>query len=59
VIGIMIGAFGTAMLRQLIEALTGPMGGFSHGLLSVLGWVAGIGSAVVLFMAYYLDDSEQ
>ncbi len=35
------------------------MDGFSHGVLSAVGWIVGIAVAVVAFMAYYLDDSEQ
>lgn len=58
-LGIGIGAFGTDIARQFIEAITGPLGPLTSTILSVVGWIAGCGSAFVLFMAYYLDDKEQ
>jgi hypothetical protein len=59
VIGIMIGGLGSAMLHEVIETVTGPLGGVTQTALSAAGWIAGLGSAAVLFMAYYLDDSEK
>ncbi|MEO8557464.1 MAG: hypothetical protein ABI439_00260 [Rhodospirillales bacterium] len=58
-IGVMIGGVGSAMLHEVIETVSGPLGGTSQTVLSVVGWTAGIGSAFVLFMSYYLDDSQQ
>jgi hypothetical protein len=59
VLGIMIGAFGTALLHQFIAAVSGPLGEWAQTVLSVVGWVAGLLSAFVLFMSYYLDDSQR
>ena len=59
VLGILIGGFGSAMLHEFIQAVSGPLGGLAQTLVSTAGWVAGAGSALVLFLAYYLDDSEQ
>ncbi len=58
-IGIMIGVFGTAILGEFVVAAIGPMGRFAYGALVAVGWIAGIVTAAILFMAYYLDDSEQ
>lgn len=59
VLGIMIGAFGSALLHQFIVALTGPLGEVAQTALSIAGWAAGLFSTFVLFMSYYLDDSQQ
>ena len=59
VIGIMIGGLGSAMLHEVIETVTGPLSDVGQIALSIAGWIAGLGSAAVLFMAYYLDDSEK
>lgn len=58
-LGIMIGGGGSAVLHEVIETLSGPLGGAGQTALSIVGWVAGLGSAFVLFMSYYLDDSQQ
>jgi len=58
-LGLMIGGGGSALLHEVIETLTGPLGDTTQIVLSVVGWVAGLGSAFVLFMSYYLDDSQQ
>jgi hypothetical protein len=58
-LGLLIGGVGSAMLHEVIETVTGPLGGVTQTVLSVAGWAAGLGSAFVLFMSYYLDDSQQ
>jgi len=58
-LGLMIGGGGSALLHEVIETLSGPLGGFGQTALSIVGWAAGLGSAFVLFMSYYLDDSQQ
>lgn len=59
VLGIMIGALGSALLHEFIETVSGPLGGVAQTILSIVGWAAGLFSAFVLFMSYYLDDSQQ
>jgi hypothetical protein len=57
-IGIMIGGVGSWFARGFIEAMFGPMGRGGDLALGVVGWVAGLGAAFVLFASYYLDDKE-
>ena len=58
VVGIMVGGVGSWFARSYIEAVTGPFGPTGDMLLAIAGWIAGLGTAFVLFMAYYLDDKQ-
>lgn len=58
VVGIMVGGVGSWFARSYIEAVTGPFGPTGDALLAIAGWIAGLGTAFVLFMAYYLDDKQ-
>jgi hypothetical protein len=57
-IGLIVGGVGSWFVRGFIEWVTGPFGRGGDIALSIVGWTAGLGTAFVLFMAYYLDDKE-
>jgi hypothetical protein len=59
VIGIMIGGVGSWFVRGFVEAVVGPLGRSGDLTLAIVGWIAGLGSAFVLFVSYYLDDKEE
>jgi hypothetical protein len=58
VIGIMVGGVGTWFVRGFIEAAIGPFGRGGDLALGIVGWIAGLAAAFVLFVSYYLDDKE-
>lgn len=58
VIGIMVGGIGSWFARGFIEAAIGPLGRGGDLALGIAGWAAGLGTAFVLFVSYYLDDKE-
>lgn len=57
-IGIMVGGVGSWFARGFLEAAFGPLGRGGDLALAIAGWVAGLGTGFVLFVSYYLDDSE-
>lgn len=54
-----IGAVGTVLAREALTTLFGEPGDTLHLLLRALGWAVGLGATFVLFMSYYLDNSQE